>query len=275
MQPHAIAVGDLQGCLAPLQQLQRQFPPDIPVWFCGDVVNRGPQSLATLRHLKNLGRRALTVLGNHDLHLLAVAYGIRPAQTGDTLDEILAAPDRDDLLTWLRCQPLAHFEYGHLLVHAGVLPHWTLTQTLDFAAQAQEQLSAANFVEFLAQLFSKTPDKKYKEVTQAVSVMTRIRFCDAHGAPIYAPKMAPLIAPKNLLPWFEFPERKTQNITVVFGHWAALGLMLRPHVMALDSGCVWGNALTAVALCDDPAQRQVWQVPCESRARAREDEVPG
>ena len=260
MPTHPIAIGDVQGCLAPLQQLQRQLPPDVPLWFCGDVVNRGPQSLATLRHLKNLN--CLTVLGNHDLHLLAVAYGIRPAQAGDTLDEILAAPDRDELLNWLCCQPLAHFEHGHLLVHAGVLPAWTLAQTLDFAAQAQALLSGAKFVEFLAQLFSKTPDAQYQEVTQAVNVLTRIRFCDAQGQPNYAAKMPPQSAPKNLLPWFEFPERKTQNVTVVFGHWAALGVVLRPNLIALDSGCVWGGALTAVALTEDPVQRQVWQVPC-------------
>jgi len=266
-----VVIGDLQGCLPSLRRLLDRVTreaPDAPLWFCGDLVNRGPASLETLRFVRSLGARALTVLGNHDLHLLAVAWGIRPAHRSDTLDEILAAPDRDALLHWLRTRPLAHWAHGHLLVHAGVLPAWDAATTVALAAEVQACLGGPDPGAFLATMYGNQPaawDDALAgpdRLRVVVNALTRLRFCTPAGEMEFATKDAADAAPPGHLPWFRAPGRRTADVTVVFGHWSQLGLMQLPGLLALDTGCVWGRALSAVQLADDPAERRIWQVAC-------------
>lgn len=270
------AFGDLQGCHEPFMRLLQELPMNetTPLWFAGDLVNRGPASLATLRELANLGPRVAAVLGNHDLHLLAVSAGIRRPKSGDTLTEILTAPDAADLLQWLRHRPLAHFENGMLLVHAGVLPQWDLTLTLELADELQRGLRAPNWTETLAALYGNeprrwSPDLQRKErMRLAFNALTRIRFCSGDGTMEFAGNGSPGSAPPGQQPWFDVPGRRTSGVTVVFGHWAALGLMLRDNLIGLDSGCVWGNRLSAVRLASNPAERTLVQVDCSACNRA-------
>ncbi|KVA71854.1 bis(5'-nucleosyl)-tetraphosphatase (symmetrical) [Burkholderia ubonensis] len=272
MPPPPIAIGDIQGCHSSFRQLTEKLaaPPDTPFWIAGDVVNRGPASLAALRELVDLGPRATVVLGNHDLHLLAVAAGIRTERPGDTIGEILDAPDAEALLEWVRHRPFAHFEHGMLLVHAGVLPQWDVTLALELADELQRALRAPDWRDTLAHLYGNEPNqwnpnlKKRDRMRVAFNAFTRIRFCTPDGAMEFRTSGGPASAPPGYLPWFDVPGRRTEDVTVVFGHWAALGLMLRDNVIALDSGCVWGNQLSAVRLTADPAGRTVTQVQCEA-----------
>lgn len=267
-----LAFGDLQGCHAAFKQLLAQTAPtaDTPLWFAGDLVNRGPASLATLRDVVALGERATAVLGNHDLHLLSTAAGIRQLKPGDTIGEILDAPDADDLVDWVRHRPFAHFEHGMLMVHAGVLPQWDATLALELADELQQALRAPSWQDTLRSLYGNEPNqwhhglKKRDRLRVAFNAFTRIRFCTPDGAMEFRANGGPAAAPAGYLPWFDAPERKTADVTVVFGHWAALGLMLRDNLVALDSGCVWGNQLSAVRLTEDPAARLVTQVACEN-----------
>jgi bis(5'-nucleosyl)-tetraphosphatase (symmetrical) len=261
------AIGDVQGCQSRLLELLERLdagPDRARLIFVGDLVNRGPQSLATLRTVRGLGERADVVLGNHDLHLLAAAHGIRKPSASDTFTEILAAPDRDAILEWLRHQPLARFHNGHLLVHAGVLPQWTAQQTLDLAGEVERALSGPNWVEFLQQMYGNEP-AKWDDSLQGmdrlrciVNALTRIRYCTPDGVMDFSTKESDGPGAAALLPWFEAPARRTENVSVVFGHWSALGLVLRPNLIGLDTGCVWGGKLTAVRLED----RAVFQVDC-------------
>lgn len=261
------AIGDIQGChsrlLALLEQIHSASPrPNL--LFVGDLVNRGPQSLATLRHIRALGASAKVVLGNHDLHLLAAAQGIRKTHASDTLDEILAAPDRDELLDWLRRQPLAHFEHGHLLVHAGVLPQWTAAQTMALAHEVETVLRGPDWVGFLREMYGNTPARWDPALQGAdrlrciVNALTRLRFCSADGAMDLSKEEGNGAARSGYMPWFDVPGRKTAEVTVVFGHWSARGLIVRPNLIGLDTGCVWGGKLTAVRLED----RALFQVDC-------------
>jgi bis(5'-nucleosyl)-tetraphosphatase (symmetrical) len=266
-----VVFGDLQGCLPCLERLIEKVErdsPGAPWWFCGDLVNRGPASLETLRFIRSLGDRAVTVLGNHDLHLLAVAWGIRKAHRSDTLQTILDAPDRSVLLDWLRTRPLAHLEHRHLLVHAGVLPSWTARQTMALAAEVSAALGGADPLAFLQSMYGNEPDRWDDDLQGAdrlrvvVNALTRIRFCTPDGAMEFATKDAADAAPPGHLPWFEAPDRRTRDVTLVFGHWSQLGLMQLPGLLALDTGCVWGRQLSAVQLADEPSQRRIWQVNC-------------
>jgi bis(5'-nucleosyl)-tetraphosphatase (symmetrical) len=271
------AFGDLQGCHDPFLRLLAKLPAtdETPLWFAGDLINRGPDSLATLREVAALAKRATVVLGNHDLHLLAVSAGIRRTKTGDTLSDILAAPDAPDLLDWLRHQSLAHFDNGMLLVHAGLLPQWDVPLTLELAGELEKALRAPNWIETLADLYNNaseprrwSPNLKRKErMRVAFNALTRIRFCLADGTMDFSFNGSPDTAPAGQLPWFDAPGRRTSDVTVVFGHWAALGLMLRDNVIGLDSGCVWGNRLSAVRLAANPAERTVVQVDCGGRTQ--------
>lgn len=269
--PVPFAFGDLQGCHAPFKRLFKKLPlaSDTPVWLAGDLINRGPDSLATLRDVVALGPRAVAVLGNHDLHLLAVSAGIRTQRKSDTLADILAAPDGPDLLEWLRHRPFAHFENGMLMVHAGVLPQWDATLALELADELQRELRSANWKETLAQWYGNEPRrwspdlKKADRQRVAFNAFTRIRFCTPGGEMEFACSKGPEAAPAGYLPWFDVPDRRTANVTVVFGHWAALGLMLKDNLIGLDSGCVWGNRLSAVRLATIPEERQLMQVECE------------
>jgi bis(5'-nucleosyl)-tetraphosphatase (symmetrical) len=269
--PPPLAFGDLQGCHSAFRRLLDKAAPsaNTPLWFAGDLVNRGPSSLAVLRDLIGLGRRATVVLGNHDMHLLAAAAGIRALRPGDTIGEILEAPDAEDLIEWVRQQPFAHFAQGMLMVHAGVLPQWDLTQTLELADELQRALRAPTWKKTLAGLYGNEPNqwrddlKKTERLRVIFNALTRLRFCTTDGVMEFKGNGNPASAPDGYMPWFDVPGRATANNTVVFGHWAALGLMRRERLIALDSGCVWGNQLSAVRLTIDPAGRTVTQVECD------------
>ena len=264
-------IGDLQGCGASLQDLLAVLPPFASdrLIFAGDLINRGPQSLQTLRTVMQMGERAQSVLGNHDLHLLAVACGIRPAHRDDTLDEILNAPDRDALIDWLRHRPLAIHEQGHLIVHAGVLPQWDLQQALALAGEVQAMLRSDQWMDFLRHMYGNQPDRwsddlaGHDRLRCIINAFTRLRFCQADGTMDFAVKEGAAAAPEGLMPWFEMPGRRTEDVTVVFGHWSTLGLVMRPNLIALDTGCVWGGKLSAVRLED----RALFQVPCPQARR--------
>jgi bis(5'-nucleosyl)-tetraphosphatase (symmetrical) len=266
------AIGDLQGCHTRLLALLEQIPTSDEkptLLFAGDLVNRGPQSLATLRQIRAFGSRARTVLGNHDLHLLAVAHGIRTPHRSDTFDDILNAPDRDELLDWLRRQPLALFENGHLLVHAGVVPQWTAEQTMSLAHEVENVLRGPDWVSFLREMYGNAPARWDDALEGAdrlrciVNALTRIRFCTADGTMEFSQKEGAAAAPPGYFAWFDAPHRKTDNVTVVFGHWSTLGLLLRPKLIGIDTGCVWGGRLTAVRLED----RALFQVDCPQYQR--------
>jgi bis(5'-nucleosyl)-tetraphosphatase (symmetrical) len=270
-----LIVGDLQGCLDSLQALLAASTVDeARIVFLGDLVNRGPASLTTLRFVRSLGDRAVTVLGNHDLHLLAVAAGIRPLHHDDTLAEILAAPDRDELLDWVRMRPLAHQEGGALFVHAGVLPQWNVAKTLTLAHEVEGCLRGPDYRSFLKQMYGNTPARWDDALTGAdrlrcvINALTRLRFVAADGTMDFKVKEGAGAAPTGLMPWFDHPERATHpargGLPVVFGHWSTLGFLDRPDVVCLDTGCVWGGSLTAMRW---PA-RAIVQVQCPQAARA-------
>lgn len=271
--PPPIGIGDVQGCCNALDRLLDKLGPaaDTPLWFAGDLINRGPASLAALRRVIGLGDRAVAVLGNHDLHLLAIAAGVHRAKRGDTLDDILAAPDAADLIDWLRHRPLAHYDGQRLLVHAGVLPHWDVRVALGLAHEIETQLRGNAWQAFLQSLWGNEPDT-WRDTLQGearsrviVNAMTRMRFCDAHGRMEFSASGAPNTAPAGFMPWFDVPQRRSADTLVVFGHWAALGLVVRDDVIALDSGCVWGGKLSAVRLDADPRHRTVTQVDCSKQ----------
>ncbi|WP_439668176.1 symmetrical bis(5'-nucleosyl)-tetraphosphatase [Cupriavidus necator] len=262
------AVGDLQGCAASLDTLLGEFPAQPALRFIGDLANRGPASLQTLRAIRAMGSRAETVLGNHDIHLLAVAAGVRKKGKSDTLDDILTAPDCEDLLTWLRHRPLALLENNFLLVHAGVLPQWTATQVIDLAREVEDQLQGPNWQGFLADIFGNAANRWHDGLRGierhrvVVNALTRLRYCTVDGVMDFKTKEGLGKAPDGFMPWFDVPGRRTGDVTVVCGHWSTLGLVMRPNLMALDTGCVWGGKLTAARLAQDPAERTVVQVDC-------------
>ena len=256
-------IGDLQGCAHEAQVLLNRIADDAGgearIVFVGDLVNRGPESLQALRRVAALSLasdgRIDAVLGNHDLHLLAVACGAQKAGASDTLDAILAAPDRDSLLDWLRHRPLALVADGHLLVHAGVLPQWSVDQSVALAGEVEAVLRSDRWIDFLRQMYGNAPDRWDDSLTGharlrcIVNALTRMRLCSAEGVMDFKEKeSASAPAGSGLMPWFEVPGRRSAGCPIVFGHWSALGLLLRPDVIALDSGCVWGGKLTAVRL---------------------------
>lgn len=266
-------IGDLQGCAHEAQALLEKIAEDAGgdprILFVGDLINRGPESLMALRRMKALsetsGGRVEALLGNHDLHLLAVAVGAQRANRSDTLDEILAAPDRDELIDWLRRRPLAMFVDAHLMVHAGVPPQWDAAQTMALASEVEEVLRGDGWIEFLARMYGNQPDRwddslaGIDRLRCIVNALTRMRLCLPDGTMDFAHKESESgPAGSGLLPWFDLPGRRTLDVTVVFGHWSALGLVLRPNLVGLDSGCVWGGKLTAVCLDD----RKLLQVDC-------------
>jgi bis(5'-nucleosyl)-tetraphosphatase (symmetrical) len=252
-------IGDVQGCNEPLQRLlahpEIASDPQAQFWFAGDIINRGPDSLGALRTVISLGERATVVLGNHDLHLLAVAAGVRKAGKSDTLNDILDAPDSQELIDWLRHCPLAHFEHQHLMVHAGVLAKWSVQKTLELASEVQDALRGPNWQTMLSNIFGNEPthwkDKfdGCKRLRVIVNALTRMRMCTLAGHMEFGHKGAPGNEP-DLLPWFDVPGRVARGTTIVFGHWSTLGLMLRPDAICLDTGCVWGRHLTALRLHD-------------------------
>jgi bis(5'-nucleosyl)-tetraphosphatase (symmetrical) len=261
------AIGDLQGCLDPLHALLETIafdPARDTLWFVGDLVNRGTQSLEVLRFVKGLGDAAISVLGNHDLHLLAVGAGFGKIHKSDTLAAILAAPDRAELLNWLRHRPLAWREAGFLLIHAGLMPDWTADDAMRLAAEAEAVLRGDDHREFFREMYGNEP-RAWDETLQGiartrviVNTFTRMRYCSAAGEMEFHQKGAPGSQPAGWLPWFDVPGRRSADTPVVIGHWSTLGLINRPDLIALDTGCLWGGQLTAIRLED----RQVFAVAC-------------
>lgn len=261
------AIGDLQGCRPSLDLLLdkiAQKEPHARLVFVGDLVNRGPQSLETLRTVRSLGSNATALLGNHDLHLLAVSQGIRKAHASDTLDDILHAPDRNNWIDWIRHRPLAHLEKGHLMVHAGVLPQWTTAQVLSLAQEVESVLRGPDWADFLREMYGNQPAQWDDALTGTdrlrciVNALTRIRYCTSDGAMELSNKEAFGSHLAGYTPWFDMPGRATADTPIVFGHWSTMGLILRPNLIGLDTGCVWGGKLTALRLGD----RAIEQVAC-------------
>jgi bis(5'-nucleosyl)-tetraphosphatase (symmetrical) len=248
-----------------LEQVQFN-PAQDRLWLVGDLVNRGPDSLEVLRFIKSMGDSAITVLGNHDLHLLAVAEGTAELHHTDTLDEVLNAPDRDELLAWLRAQRLLHAENGHVLVHAGLLPQWSVTQAASLAREVEAALRGPDYATFLARMYGNAPHgwddglSGYKRLRVIVNAFTRMRICTPQGEMEFRFKGELEHIPEGYLPWYEVPTRKTRKDTVIFGHWSALGLKLESNIIALDTGCLWGGPMSAIRLED----RKLFQVACSN-----------
>ena len=267
-------IGDLQGCDDALGRLLATIafsPSRDRLYVLGDLVNRGPASLQVLERLSAYGDAATCLLGNHDLHLLAVAHGVRPAHRSDTLDAILASPRRAAWLDWLRTRRVAVHAHGWLMVHAGVAPAWDLALTLQLAAELEAAFSGPALADFLQVMYGNEPSRwdaslaGHDRLRFAVNVFTRIRFVDAEGRLDFKVKEGADRAPPGLVPWFEAPGRRSAGVPIAFGHWSTLGLIDRPDLLALDTGCVWGGRLTAVRI--DGGRRELIQVACAQAQR--------
>lgn len=263
-------IGDLQGCLTPLIQLLEQInyhPEQDKLWFAGDLINRGEESLETLRFIKSLGNNATIVLGNHDLHLLAVSHGYGKLKRGDTLAEILTAGDRDDLMDWLRNQPLLHYDeqLNTVMTHAGIPPCWNLKKAQTLAKEVEDKLKSDSVDDFFSTMYGNKPDQWSDDLTgldrlrAITNYLTRMRFCDENSKLDLESKEGINTASKGYAPWFNYPTKVPADCHIVFGHWAALeGITQKERIHALDTGCVWGGSLTALRLED----RQRFSTPC-------------
>lgn len=271
------AVGDIQGCYDELRRLLDRLgfdPAEDQLWLTGDLVNRGPRSLETLRFVRALGERAVCVLGNHDLHLLAVAAGHAALRPSDTLDAILAAQDRDDLLGWLKSRPLLHHDaqLGYTLVHAGLPPQWTLATAQACAAELEGVLRSPQADEFFANMYGDQPDCWSAGLTGMdrlrfiVNCFTRMRYVGPQGQLDLEHKGKPGSQPAGYLPWFAAPERASSELHILFGHWSTLGQVHGHAVYALDCGCVWGGKLSALRL-DGNDSGSWYQVDCPGAQR--------
>ncbi len=259
------AIGDIQGCYLELRTLLDRIafdPTSDQLWFVGDLVNRGPDSLAVLRFVRDLGDAAIAVLGNHDLHLLALAAGNTKHAKKSTLKAVLQAPDRDELVHWLRHRPLLHHdaERGLTLVHAGLAPQWNLAESLACARELETALRGDDYREFLFDLYGNRPDRWSPELTGSdrlrfiTNCLTRLRFCEPDGTLALSEKGEIGTQSPGLLPWFQVPGRRTRDDRIIIGHWSTLGYWQGDNVWAIDSGCLWGGALTAIQVDADPMQ---------------------
>ena len=264
------AIGDVQGCFDELQALlaRLDFGSRDRLWFVGDLVNRGPKSLEVLRFVRSLGSRAVTVLGNHDLHLVTQHEGFERPRKDDTIHDVLAAPDRKELVDWLRKRPMMHASGEFAMVHAGLLPQWTIKRALRLAREVEGALRRRNYRDFLANMYGSKPDEwsdkleGWDRLRVIVNAMTRMRFATPEGKmDFYAKGTA---TPKGYRAWFDL--RPKEKSSLICGHWSALGLTLRPRLAALDSGCVWGGKLSALRLED----RTLYQVPCRGYQQSGE-----
>lgn len=262
-------VGDIQGCRDALDRLLAEIgfsPSRDRLHVLGDLVNRGPDSIGTLERLRSFGDAATCLLGNHDLHLLAVAAGVRPAHRSDTLAALLADPRREAWIDWIRTRPLAARACGWLLVHAGLAPQWDAATTLALAAEVQAMLAGPDLHAFLAVMYGNEPARWRDDLAGAerwrcvINTLTRIRFCDADGRMDFATKEGADAAPEGFMPWFEVPGRRSAGTPIAFGHWSTLGLRHTPDLLALDTGCVWGGALSAARI--DGGRREIVQIRC-------------
>lgn len=263
------AIGDIQGCFSQLQRLLEhiRFDPESDrLWFTGDLVNRGPQSLEVLRFVKGLGERAVTVLGNHDLHLIAIAHGFTSPRPKDTLDALLQAPDRDELIDWLITRPLLHLDrqLDYLMIHAGLPPQWDVDEALARAREVEEVLRGRQRVgDYLAQMYGDEPAQWSPELGGMnrlrfiTNCFTRMRFCDSQGRLDLQHKGPPGSEPGHLMPWYLAPGRRSRQQRIVFGHWSTHGQSHCENVYALDTGCLWGGTLTAMRLDGEPAYAAV------------------
>lgn len=276
-------IGDLQGCCDAFERLLATLdfsPSRDRLYLLGDLVNRGPCSLKVLERLAGFGDAATCLLGNHDLHLLATAHGVRPPSRRDTLDGILQASDRGAMLDWLRQQPLARqVEHGGeplLLVHAGVLPQWSADDVLALAREVQAQLSGPGLAEFLRRMYGNHPDlwdaglQGADRLRIIVNALTRLRFCTPEGRMDFDSTESAAQAPEGLVPWFDAPGRRTRGTLIAFGHWSTLGWISRPDILGLDTGCVWGGALSAVRFGATLAEREHCKVQCPQAQRPGE-----
>jgi bis(5'-nucleosyl)-tetraphosphatase (symmetrical) len=278
------AIGDVQGCYDELRQLLATVHFDRSsdrLWFVGDLVNRGPKSLETLRFVRDLGPAAVTVLGNHDLHLLAAAHGIHPGSVdGDTLEPILAAPDRHELMEWLRHLPLLHYDgdLGYLMVHAGLPPQWDLALAQRCAAEVESVLRSDRLDTFLSRMYGNKPKLWSDDLTGwdrlrfIVNCFTRMRFCDRDGRLDLNSSGPPGSQSEGYYPWYDIPGRASAGMNIIFGHWSTLRAPGVPGVYPTDSGCLWGGQLTALRI-DTPPERidlpcRGWQKPKAAKQRA-------
>lgn len=257
------AIGDIQGCHDELLRLVEDLefdPSKDQLWFTGDLVNRGPKSLETLRTIRALGDSAICVLGNHDLHLLAVAEGISRTKHRDTFGDILAAPDRDELLSWLRTLPLLHHEGGFYLIHAGLPPQWSLEDAARLAPEVEEILKSPSYSDFLWHMYGNEPQiwredlEGFDRLRFITNCLTRLRFCTQDGRINLTEKGSPRDASEELIPWFEHPDRPHSDDVIVYGHWSTLGFHQSHQTICIDTGCLWGGSLTAIRL-DQSLQR--------------------
>ena len=263
------AIGDIQGSYNEFRRLLDliNFNAKDKLWLVGDIVNRGPNSLLLLRFLRAMNDAVIAVLGNHDLHLLVVAEGFAKAQPGDTLQGVLNAPDRDELLHWLRHQRLLHVSGDYVMVHAGLLPSWSVMQAANLAQEAESFLHNKDheeFRKFCSHMYGNQPDQwsasleGYERIRVIINAMTRMRVCTYDGRMDFTFKGRVEDIPIDYLPWFDVPGRASKEATVICGHWSALSLQVKSNLIALDTGCMWGGSLTAIRLED----RRVFQVPC-------------
>lgn len=270
-------IGDLQGCYTSLSQLLQKLdfsPSRDTLYLLGDLVNRGPKSLEVLENLIKWGSSAQCVLGNHDLHLLAASTGARALRRDDTLDLILNSPQKMQLMDWLRYRPMAlHLSLPKneiLMIHAGVLPSWTLDQTLSYAKEVEMVLQSNHYADFFNHMYGNQPSRwsddltGYERLRLITNTLSRCRFANASDEIELKTKEGLGAAPAGFMPWFEIPGRQTANCLIAFGHWSTMGLVMRDNILALDTGCVWGGSLSAVEIYSDGSIGPLSQVACEA-----------
>jgi bis(5'-nucleosyl)-tetraphosphatase (symmetrical) len=255
------AIGDVQGCYDELLRLLDAITfneHNDQLWFVGDLVNRGPKSLETLRFIKALGDSAIAVLGNHDMHLLAAACSVPSSNTKAALKEVLAAPDRDELIDWLRHRPLFHHNEHFCMVHAGIPPQWDFNQTKKMAQEVERALQGSDYKSLLKAMYGDKPDiwspilRGTPRLRFIINCFTRMRYCDAGGRLDFSFNGKPSSQPTNLMPWFAVPNRKSLDMKIIFGHWSSLGYYQGDGCYAIDTGCLWGGQLTALMLSKQP-----------------------
>jgi len=267
-------IGDIQGCFEAFKELlvaMAYNPANDRLWLAGDLVNRGENSIDTLRWCMAHDDHITAILGNHDLHLLAVAEGFVPPHRNDTLDEILDAPDRAEVLDWLRRRPMLHREGDWLMVHAGLLPEWTPELAESLARELEDVLRGSGYRDFLARMYGNEPRRwepglaGQDRLRLVANAMTRLRYLHPNGDMEYQHKCAPGDAPAELIPWYAMPDRQSRGVKVLFGHWSTLGLLAGEDVVSLDTGCLWGGQLSAIRLEDE----RLYQVDCHARRQPK------